>query len=226
MLCTMAIVESEATRHRALADPRRTRIVEELRGGALDAHDLARRLGLHVNTVRFHLALLRDAGLVASCPADRSTPGRPRIVYSLSREAAHDTGGEHRLLAAMLAGAVAGAEDGPQRAEQAGRAWGRYLVKRPLPLVTTSDEDARAEIEALLEEQGFEPERVAGDICMHRCPFHELAETHPQVVCAVHRGLISGALEELRSDLQLTELEVFPCVARLAASSRSRSSSR
>jgi predicted ArsR family transcriptional regulator len=57
---------------------------------------------------------------------------------------------------------------------------------------------------------------------MHRCPFHDLAESAPEVVCAVHKGLIDGALEELGSDLRVDRLDVFVepdvCVARLKAS--------
>ncbi|MGZ8783806.1 MAG: hypothetical protein ACXWZB_09970 [Gaiellaceae bacterium] len=73
---------------------------------------------------------------------------------------------------------------------------------------------------SILEEQGFEPQAEERAIRMRRCPFHDLAEAHPEVVCAVHRGLISGALAELGSDLSVSALEVFPqpnvCVARLA----------
>ena len=54
---------------------------------------------------------------------------------------------------------------------------------------------------------------------MRRCPFHDLAETSPDVVCAVHKGLIDGALAELGSDLAVEGLDVFVrpdlCVARL-----------
>jgi predicted ArsR family transcriptional regulator len=76
----------------------------------------------------------------------------------------------------------------------------------------------------LLDQQGFAPEAAEGEIQMRRCPFHELAETHPEVVCAVHRGLISGALGELGSGLEVEELDVFVrpdlCIARLRPSSR------
>lgn len=55
---------------------------------------------------------------------------------------------------------------------------------------------------------------------MRGCPFHELAESQPEIVCAVHRGLITGALQELGSDLEVDELDVFVqpdlCVARLS----------
>ncbi len=54
---------------------------------------------------------------------------------------------------------------------------------------------------------------------MRRCPFHELAEAHPGIVCSVHRGLISGALARARQRLRVERLDAFVepnlCVARL-----------
>ena len=54
---------------------------------------------------------------------------------------------------------------------------------------------------------------------MRRCPFHELAEAHPEIVCSVHRGMISGALAELGSELRVERLDAFVepnlCIARL-----------
>lgn len=213
---------SELAVRRALADPHRVRIVEELRAapGGHDVRELGRRLGLHVNTVRWHLGLLGDAGLVESRPAANGRPGRPRMLYALrpgvERPAGRD---EHRLLATVLTGAVAGVPDGEQRAEEAGRAWGRYLVRRPSPLARIGAEEAVAEVARLLDEEGFAAEPHDTEIHMRRCPFHELAETNPGVVCSVHRGLMAGALEELGSDLEVEGLDVFVrpdlCVARL-----------
>ncbi len=208
--------------HRALADERRSRIVDELRStpGGLDVHQLSERLGLHANTLRWHLGILADAGVVASRPKARRAPGRPRIVYRLSPGAAATGRDEYRLLATVLAGTVSRSEGGPANAEEAGRAWGRYLVRRPQPLTSVSDEQATAEVASLLAEQGFAPEVEAREIRMRRCPFHDLAETHPEVVCAVHAGLISGALSELGSELDVEGLDIFVepdlCIARLA----------
>jgi len=48
--------EQARRRHRALADPSRARILGELADdGPLDTRELARRVGLHANTVRVHL---------------------------------------------------------------------------------------------------------------------------------------------------------------------------
>jgi predicted ArsR family transcriptional regulator len=207
--------------HRALGDERRARIVEELRTArdGLDADELARRLRLHPNTIRFHLGVLGDAGLVTSRPAEREAPGRPRILYTLHPEGAAVDRDEYRLLAAILAGTVARDEAGPTRAEDAGRAWGRYLVPTPPPLARPTDEEATREVVQLLDEQGFAPEAGEGEIRMRRCPFHELAEAQPGIVCAVHQGLISGALDELGSELEVDRLEIFVrpdlCIARL-----------
>jgi predicted ArsR family transcriptional regulator len=215
----MASVE---TSDDALADPRRRRIVEELRGerDGLDVRALAERLRLHPNTIRWHLGVLADAGLVRSHPAEHGARGRPRILYTLGPEARRPGREEYRLLATVLAGAVAAASLGEQRAEEAGRAWGRYLVRRPVPLTQTTETEAVAEVERVLDEQGFEPETQGREVHMRRCPFHDLAEQHPAVICAVHRGLISGALEELGTELEVGELDVFVepdlCVARLA----------
>jgi predicted ArsR family transcriptional regulator len=211
----------EITLHRALADERRARLVREL-GSAedgLDVQELAHRVGLHPNTLRWHLGILADAGVVESHAAARAAPGRPRIVYTLAAGAPDRGGDEYRLLAGMLTHAVAELDDGPQRAEQAGRAWGRYLVERPSPLARTGDGEAIQKVVQLLAQQGFAPAASGSEIRMRRCPFHDLAESHPEIVCTVHRGLISGALAELGSDLEVEELDAFVepdlCVAKL-----------
>lgn len=213
----------ETAVHRALADERRARIVEELRGaqGGLDVQELSRRLGLHPNTIRWHLGILEDAGIVDSAPAERSAPGRPRILYRLQPEVAAGARDEYRLLATILTGAAAQEADAEERAAQAGWAWGRYLVRRPLPAVRVKEAEAVAEVARVLEQQGFAPEVEGREIRMCRCPFAELASTYQEVVCSVHRGLISGVLHELGSDLAVESLDAFVrpdlCIARLGS---------
>jgi predicted ArsR family transcriptional regulator len=206
-----ATMSSEpAQLHRALADGSRRRLVEELRRAphGLDAHALAFRVGLHPNTVRWHLGVLRDAGLVDVRRAARATPGRPRSLYALRPGATQRERDEHRLLAAILTGVAAETEDAATRAERAGMAWGRYLAPRRTPLVLSTDEAVKADLVTMLDEQGFAPEPDAGGVALRRCPFYDLAEQHPEVVCAVHKGLIAGALDELGSDFEV-ELEPF-----------------
>ena len=77
-------------REAALASPVRRRVVELLRDlptgdeqdrtHGLTAHDLARRMDLHVTTVRFHLDLLVAADVLET-EFLRGRVGRPRKVY-------------------------------------------------------------------------------------------------------------------------------------------------
>ena len=199
----------DATRHRALAEPSRARILETLADSseALDANEIAARVGLHPNTVRWHLGVLADAGFVTSSPEPRARPGRPRIVFAA--EAPTEGREDYRLLAAILAGSLAGTEAGAAAAEQAGEAWGRYLVERPLPLTRLTAGDAADQVVRLLDEHGFEPERENGCVLMRRCPFRDLAEQHGDVVCSAHLGLIRGALAEIGAPITATRLEPF-----------------
>jgi predicted ArsR family transcriptional regulator len=219
----LGAVPLDPSLHRALADEGRRRIVDELRDASagLDAHELAERLDLHANTVRWHLGILADAGLIDSEPARNAGRGRPRTVYSLTQDARARDGDEHRLLASVLSGAMARMVGGAEAAVDAGRAWGRYLVRRPLPLAPVNESDAVAEVVSVLDTQGFDPEVDGREILMRRCPFRDLAATHPGVVCGMHGGLIAGALDELGGRLDLEELRPFVepglCVARLAS---------
>lgn len=206
-----------------MSDDQRARLVHELRAEpeGLDVRQLGQRLGLHENTVRWHLGILEDAGVVDSAPAASGRPGRPCMLYRVCPGAPVSPGAdEHRLLAAILTGMVAGIPDGRERARDAGRAWGRYLVQRPSPLEPMADEAAVGAVARLLDEEGFAASPHGCEIHMRRCPFHDLAETNPEIVCGVHAGLMTGALEELGSDLEVKGLDVFVepdlCVARIA----------
>jgi predicted ArsR family transcriptional regulator len=217
----------ETTVHRALADPRRARILAELDGAAepLDSSELGRRVGLHPNTVRWHLAILADAGLVRSRSAPRDRPGRPRRVYEPTERARSSsderppTGDAHRALATALVDVVAGQPGAGQAAERAGRAWGRAEAVRAGPTA-----NPMARLASVLAAHGFAPAVEGREVAMHRCPFPDLARTSPEVVCGVHRGLVDGVLDGLGTGLAVAELEVFPrpgvCIAHLGEHDR------
>jgi predicted ArsR family transcriptional regulator len=194
--------------HRALASQARARLVEVLRREPdLDAATIGARLGLHVNTVRAHLGVLEDAGLVHSVTEGRGRPGRPRLLYRAAEEEAtasaltDDRG--YRFLAAVLASYLGATEpDSAAAAERAGMAWGRFVIEKPAPYSTLDPADAVERLVAMLQEFGFAPEVEeelpgAPRVVLHRCPFLEVAREHQEVVCSVHLGLMRGALDEL-----------------------------
>lgn len=76
---------SPRTVHRALADESRHRIAELLRRErrAIDVREIAEAVALHPNTVRDHLNVLVDAGLVKTQVEERDRAGRPRTFYEL-----------------------------------------------------------------------------------------------------------------------------------------------
>ncbi|SRX93816.1 putative SufR family transcriptional regulator [Blastococcus saxobsidens DD2] [Mycobacterium shimoidei] len=194
----------------------RIHVLETLRaaGGPLPITDLATRVGLHPNTVRWHLDQLVQAGWVTHRTESTSNPGRPHMLYT-ARSDTPCCGGEnagYRLLADILVSYLARTDPNPASwAADAGRAWGRYLTEKPAPFARLSPAEVTARVVELLENLGFapEPDQGAGLVTLHACPFREVAEAHPEVACAVHLGLMQGALAELGAPAEATWLEPF-----------------
>ena len=217
--------------HKALADVSRSRILEELRGqGGLDSRELGRLVGLHPNTVRSHVDQLMEAGLVRAVSAPASGRGRPRVLYEAIVDSTSVQQGGYRLLAQILASYLATTDQPQAVAESAGHAWGIYLTEKPRPFNGISADEATRKVVELFDELGFMPEAVkeSGErkILLHRCPFREVAESNQKVVCAVHLGMLKGALAEMGAPMQATRLEPFVeptlCIAHLRESPPSR----
>jgi predicted ArsR family transcriptional regulator len=201
----------------------------------LDVRELARRVGLHVNTVRLHLGVLAEAGLVATHREGRARPGRPRVLYEAAADALDtDAVASYRLLAEIVTSHLAGSAPDPSaHAEQAGRAWGAHLVRRPPPFASISKEDTVDQLVALHEQLGFRPElkraRNGKEIVLRRCPFEQIATAYQAVICPLHLGLMRGALAELGSGVEADSLTPFArkgaCVARLSGTGAELTSS-
>jgi predicted ArsR family transcriptional regulator len=195
-------------------------------GGPLGVREVASHLGLHQNTARFHLEALAEAGLAVRETEDRATPGRPRIGY---RAVADGPAGRrrYRMLAEMLTGMIAATMPEPGKAaEQAWQEWGSYLAEQPAPFQRLTAEEAVARLVAIMTEIGFAPAAEAGEdagryrLCLRQCPFREVARNHQGVICALHLGVMRGALSRMRAPVTAERLEPFTepslCVAHLA----------
>jgi predicted ArsR family transcriptional regulator len=208
--------------------PTRTRVLALLQdsGVPLTAAASASQLGLHPNSVRFHLDALVADGLAVRTRQDRSSPGRPQVLYSPAAGAPPVAHRSYRLLSEMLTTFIAEAVPEPAAAaERIGRAWGRVLAPTEALQDRPGEREALAGVVDTLDGIGFDSHVVDGadglDLHVSHCPFLEVAEQHHDVVCSVHLGLMRGILEQRGSVLSATALEplVEPtlCIAHFAS---------
>lgn len=203
--------------------PTRRRVLAVLQdaAGPMTVQQVADRLGLHPNSVRFHLDALATGEADAAVVRDREprgTPGRPRVTYAATSAAPGVAPRRYQELAGMLAAFIEAEVDDPATiAERLGRAWSGSLPPREEPL---------GALVAGLGEVGF-GSRVVEDgdgprVEVTHCPFLEVAADHEDVVCGLHLGLMRGVLEQAGSDWAVADLQplVEPglCVARLDGS--------
>ncbi len=187
---------------------------------------IAAQLGIHPNTARFHLDALVKSGRVQVVEADRTKPGRPPLMFRAV--AGMDPGGprDYRMLAGILADALAHQPQPARRAVAAGRAWAEHVAE---PTKTRSRRQAVDRLTDLLTDLGFAPEKRSGakgvgEIGLRNCPFLEVAGTRRDVVCPVHLGLMQGALETWDAPITVDALTPFAepelCVAHLAPAAK------
>jgi predicted ArsR family transcriptional regulator len=156
--------------------------------------------------------------MVARTRASTLRPGRPAWLYSATAEVGSDHGGDYAGLASALAAQIATTSKQPRDDSiEAGRAWGRDLVRRSRvgggdgsvldAASPTSAVAARRTVVDVLEMLGFAPSPDArvGVVKLRRCPLLEAAHKYPEVVCAVHLGVVRGVLDELGRDPAGTE---------------------
>jgi predicted ArsR family transcriptional regulator len=188
---------------KALGDDTRFAIYQELAQSPApcSASELAERLALHPNTVRPHLDRMREAGLVEVEPIHRGTVGRPQLRYSLA-PGAPGLGFDppaHTLLAGLLAALAEELGGDGLDASNLGRRWGADARGR-----RQSGRGCLAALVAELDRLGFDPvesELGGGGAATRRvrvdflhCPFRELAEAYPDLVCSLHRGIVEGVV--------------------------------
>jgi predicted ArsR family transcriptional regulator len=110
---------------------------------------------------------------------------------------------------------------------------GLALLHRLATFAGVSADEAIRQVAAMFAELGFQSELDGGGshrrILLHACPFDAVASKHPDVVCAVHLGLLRQTLTNLDAPIEATALEPFVtphlCVAHLAATSSSSTES-
>jgi predicted ArsR family transcriptional regulator len=211
---------------KALGDTTRYAIYSEVAASPrpLATSEVADALGLHPNTVRPHLERMREVGLLTVSVDNRGGVGRPQHRYGPAPDAP-SLGLEPaplpmlaRLVLRLAERAGLGAEDAVAVGAAQGRADAGAYREAPSSLEALVTE---------LDRLGFDPEVAQGadadeaviEFC--HCPFREVAERHPELVCGLHRGLVEGFVEAMgdaRTSRFCTLVDRSPC--RVAVTSR------
>jgi predicted ArsR family transcriptional regulator len=202
---------------KALGDNTRYAIYLELARSSVprSTAEVAETLDLHPNTVRPHLERMREVGLLTVAAESQGGVGRPQHRYSLAPDAP-SLGLEPpampmmaRLLLEVAAGAGAAAEEAAAIGRRQGRtAAGRWLGERADGDSDGDGDDVGddgaacvAALVAELDRLGFDPAQGSDEagttVVFGHCPFAELAEAHPEVVCHLHRGIVEGFVEDV-----------------------------
>ena len=166
---------------------------------------------------------MREVGLLDVVTDAQGAVGRPQHRYSLAADAP-SLGFEppaFPVLARMLLRLAASAELPAADAVEAGREQGAAAAAGRR--AGTCAEALTQELAAL----GFDPESVADDdgatIAFTHCPFRELAEANPDLVCSLHRGLVEGFVDA-RGDGEVVAFHALvdrtPCQVEIAAARR------
>lgn len=189
--------------------------------------DIAQEMGLHPNTVRFHLDALVRAQRIEQLIGDTTGPGRPPTLFRALRRMDPAGPTNYRLLAGIFTKHFAtSTEDPDEAAAELGRSWGASLTQHHHSRAQSKSQTV-TELIDLLGDLGFKPEpppgRRAAQIRLRHCPFHELVNEHDTMICAVHLGLMQGALDGMNGPVTVGRLDplVEPdlCVAHLAPAS-------
>lgn len=210
--------DEEGRQRRGPQNQQRERVLRLVRehDGVLDASELASRLGVHVTTARFHLDALCAQGLVARTRIAPRSVGRPRTGYVAVQGRL-----DYQMLAEILALELGDtAAKRRRRAERAGRRWAQRLATETPRMDLDRGAQRTAEV---FQQMGFGPELKPSDtpnmrtIHLRACPVRELAAAHPEVGCALHRGLLEGLLDDgTRAELEpFVEPEL--CIATVIA---------
>lgn len=170
--------------------------------------DIAESLDLHVNTVRPHLERMRDVGLLEVFTSSKGGVGRPQHRYALAADAP-SLGLEPplfptlaRMLLRMAADVGADAGDAVESGFLQGVDDAGSHLGQPC------DQALVRQLDIL----GFDPEVVDTDdgltIGFANCPFADLAEANPALVCGLHQGMVEGFVA-VSEELAVTEFRTL-----------------
>ncbi len=189
----------------ALGDPTRRSAYDyvSVQGGPVGRDEVATALGIGRTLAAYHLDRLAKEGLLSVAYARRSGrtgpgAGRPAKLYERANAelSVSVPPRDYGLAARLLAHAAAQDEQGGtgRALRDAAESLGREIA------ATATDP---RDLDRLLRERGYEPyEDDAGVVRLRNCPFHAVAQSHPEVVCDMNLALLGGLVAGLDGKAQ------------------------
>ncbi|BCB87743.1 helix-turn-helix transcriptional regulator [Phytohabitans suffuscus] len=206
-----------------LTDPVRRsayQVVTEAGAEPVGRDEVAAALGVGRTLAAFHLDKLVDAGLLEVSFArrtGRSGPGagRPAKLY---RRAA----GEH-VVSVPPRAYLSAAELLAEGVERAGADEAVYGVAREHGREVGAAAGAGADPVEVLAARGYEPEPDGSTVRLRNCPFHQLAQRFPPLVCGMNLALVEGVLAGAEAGGWQARLDPGPgyCCVTLSKNNRS-----
>lgn len=194
----------------ALGDPTRRAIYVAVRESAepVTTARIAELFDIHPNVARHHLdKLATDGWLVVAHrrSSGRSGPGagRPAKTYEASnREVSiHFSPRRYELLVELLMRALARAAptDMGRIAQEVGTEYGKELAEEIGAPEDTGYAEAVQAVAVAMTGLGFSMDSdIDGErLLASNCPFGEAASVHPDVVCSLDRGIVTGLVGSL-----------------------------
>jgi predicted ArsR family transcriptional regulator len=180
---------------RGLTQPRRLQLLRAVqRVPGRRAGELASECGIPLNTVRDHLRVLEDEGLIRSEALQVGVRGRPPVVFHPVRESASSAAASARVVGA----------------EKRGRML-RAVTSAEPPVL---DADAARQLDVLyehLDDAGLDPavdERTLS-FDLAPCRYHDMIDEDRALVCGVHARLVQDVLLHADGPLAMERLEPF-----------------
>lgn len=189
----------------ALGDPTRRAIYIAVRESneALTTSMVANLFDIHPNVARHHLDRLTDEGYLRLGEERRSTKsgpgaGRPAKAYESTEKevSVHFAPQRFEMLVELLMRVLdqVSEEDLAAVAETVGRQYGKELAAEIGAQEDSGYDQAVTSVARAMTGLGFavDPDISGQRLLTSHCPFGEAATNHPEVICSLDRGIVSG----------------------------------
>lgn len=189
----------------ALGDPTRRAIYVAVRESSepLTTSAIAGLFDIHPNVARHHLDRLAQDGYLqvsTNRPARTGGPGagRPAKAYEATRKevSVHFAPRRFEMLVDLLMRVLdsVATENLPDVAEEIGRQYGAELAAEIGAPDDAGYDSAVQSVARAMTGLGFsmDPDVDGQRLLTSHCPFGEAATNHPEVICSLDRGIVSG----------------------------------